>query len=78
MQWSQASDVLGLEVWPQAQNVYQGHLRTFEASPMKWCALLLILDVDVHSSLSEIVNAHRLVLLGSDMHNTSAELVPDI
>lgn len=78
MQWSQASDVLCLEVRLQAQDIYQSHLGSLEASPMEWRALFLVLDIDVHTSLSKVVNAESLVLLSGKVHHTGPKLVPNI
>ena len=41
-------------------------------------ALLLVLNIDVHSTLCKIVNAQSLVFLRSHMHDTGTELVSDI
>ena len=78
MQWSQASDVLCLEVWLQAQDIDQSHLGSLEASPVERRALFLVLDVDVYTTLSKVVDAESLVLLSGKVHHTGSKLVPNI
>ena len=45
---------------------------------MQWRAFLAVSDVDVHTTLVEVVDAKRLVLLGGYMHGGRTELVLNI
>jgi hypothetical protein len=78
MQRGQTSDIFCLKIWLKAKNIDQSHFCTLEASPVKGRALLLILHVDVNTSLSEVVNAKSLIFLSSNMDDTCAKLVSDV
>ena len=77
MEWSKPEDVLGFKIWVHAQDIVEGHLRSGEASPVQWSAVLQVFDVDVHASLVQVVDAKWLVLLGGNVHCSTA-LISDI
>ena len=78
MEWAEALNVLGFDIWLHTQNVTYGKLRPCVASPVKRSGIFDVSNIDVHATLVQIVQGQRLILLSSDMHRCCTILVLDV